>query len=861
MNDATQIALLERLKALESENQKLKKINQALITRVEAGSSNQHDPYATFEHSVHLAQQVRDKTEALNDALVSLEDTNRALTKANQQSELFRQRFIDAIESINDAFVLLDEDRRIILQNSHFNTFWLNSNLPIEQGVNLQDLKELAKVRGVIKQAYPGDIGTSPVYQLNDGRWFQLSEKRTREGGWVMLYTDITALKVAESARFEQAIEQKSILLQNLVDNISQGVVLVSSTGQIEVWNKRFSMLSQLSSHVLRSSPYFHTLQGLTELDLDVKSSTDKDYYLQTLQNGTVLEIRDHLLVSGQRIKTFTDITQRHQYAESLKNSKNWLRLITDNVPAMIAYIGKDLCFQFTNRVYLDWYKLSASALNGVSLEASRTSGDYHKLKPYVEQALAGYSISFEIEEEDRAGRISHLLKSYVPNKDSDGVVQGFFVLVRNVTARRNSALALQRAHDQLELRVSERTSELRSVNDKLLQEVEDRRSAQSNLINAKREAQRANISKTKFLAAVSHDLLQPLNAAQLFTSSVEDKLENQESKKLIGNIANSLTDLESLICTLVDISKLDAGVVTADKHAFKLGNLLDILHHEYEQIAPQYGVTIRKVSTDLVIDSDSVLLARILRNFLSNALRYTGEGKVLLGCRRKGDAVSIEVWDNGVGMSSDEVAVIFQEFKRLKDSPKAFSNGLGLGLAIVDKLSSVLAHKIDVRSEKGRGSVFSVTVPLGKLQVAQNNQAMARVSASASLQDRIVWVVDNDITICEGMNTLLTNWGCRVVTALDFESLEKQVDISNDKVDLIILDYHLNDGDTGLNIAKKINQRRVDQVPLLMITANYSQMLKNQVKKQNVLLLNKPVKPMKLKTSMLYLMAKHTNA
>lgn len=850
----TEDGLRARIAQLEAENTKLHRINDALITRVEAGSSNQYDPYATFEHSVHLAQQVREKTEALNDTLETLETTNRALTQANQQSELFKQRFIDAIESINDAFVLLDEDRRIVLQNSHFDRFWTNSNLPIEQGVNLKELKELAKTRGVIKQAYPGDLTSSPVYQLRDGRWFQLSEKQTREGGWVMLYTDITALKIAESARFEQAIEQKSTLLQNLVDNISQGVVLVSSAGQIEVWNQRFAQLSKLSLNVLRTSPYFTALQGFTELDLEAKSSSGKDYYVQTLNDGTVLEIRDHLLVSGQRIKTFTDITQRHRYAESLKSSKNWLRLITDNVPAMIAYIGKDMCFQFTNQVYLDWYKLEPGSLNGVSLEASRLAGDYGKLKPYVEQALAGYAISFEIEELDKAGATNHLLKSYVPNKDSNGVVQGFFVLVRNVTARRNSALALQKAHDQLELRVNERTSELISVNEKLLNEVEDRRRAQTNLVNAKREAQRANISKTKFLAAVSHDLLQPLNAAQLFTSSVEDTIDKPESKKLIGNIANSLSDLENLICTLVDISKLDAGVVIADKNPFKLGHLLQNLTQEYQQIAPQYGVTLKSVPTDMVVNSDSVLLARILRNFISNALRYTGKGKVLIGCRRRANTVMIEVWDNGVGMSQEELDVIFQEFKRLKGSAKAFSNGLGLGLAIVDKLSKVLSHSIDVRSTKGKGSVFSVTVPLDTLPIAQKQNTINLASA-ASLQGRIIWVVDNDITICRGMETLLASWGCDVKVATDLNELSKRADISKGHVDLIILDYHLNDGVTGLNVANEILNLRDDKPPMLMVTANYSQTLKNQVKKHDVLLLNKPVKPMKLKTSMLYLM------
>jgi len=850
-------ALRFQVATLESDNRKLRKINGALITRVEAGSSNEYDPYATFEHSVHLAQQVREKTEALNDTLATLEKTNSALSAANKQSELFKQRFIDAIESINDAFVLLDDERRIVLQNSHFDTFWRNSNLPIEQGVNLKDLKELAKVRGVIKQAYPGDGGSSPVYQLNDGRWFQLSEKRTLEGGWVMLYTDITALKEAESERLDYAIEQKSTLLQNLVDNISQGVLLISSNGQIEVWNKRFSQLSKLSETSLRSSPYYHTLKGLTELDLESKSSNDNDHYIQTLKSGTVLEIRDNLLVSGQRIKTFTDVTKRHQYAESIKHRENWLRLITDNVPAMIAYIGQDLCFQFTNKVYEDWYQLVGGSLNGVSLEQSRINGDYHKLKPFVEQALAGESISFEIEETDINGQRTYLLKSYVPNKDHNGVTLGFFVLVRNVTARRNSALALQHAHDELELRVHQRTSELSNVNDKLLREVKDRRRAQTNLINAKREAQRANISKTKFLAAVSHDLLQPLNAAQLFTSSVADTTESSQSKKLIGSIANSLTDLESLICTLVDISKLDAGVVKADKAPFKLGELLHNLHLEYQQLAPQFGVTLRAVATNLVVNSDSVLLARILRNFISNAFRYTDKGKVLIGCRRQGNKVIIEVWDNGVGMSDDELAVIFQEFRRLKGSGKAFGNGLGLGLAIVDKLSTVLNHEINVSSCKGKGSVFSVTVPIGLLVIPPlDTKQLVAHHNTGSLNGRVVWVVDNDMAICQGMATLLASWGCVISTATDLTSLTNAVNIKTDHVDLIILDYHLDNGATGLDVAAVVHQQRNDRIPTLMITANYSQNLKNQMKKKDILLLNKPVKPMKLKTSMLFLMA-----
>ena len=349
-------SLAEEVARLKLQNSKLEKINQVLMKRVEEGGGNQDEPYAAFEHSVQLAEQVKEKTQALNDTLAQLERSNRALKQANDQANIFKQRFIDAIESISDAFVLLDNDGRIILQNSHFVNFWQKSGLKIEEGVNLNDFKALAKTRGIISQAYPGDADNSPVYKLSDNRWFQLSERRTREGGWVMLYTDITALKVAESERYEKAMAQKSKLLQNLVDNLSQGVVLISSHDQVEVWNKRFVEMSKLSTQKLRSMPYFTNLQSSTELELEPKSNTQDDHYVQALSNGSVIEIRDHRLKNGKLIKTFTDITTRHRYAESLKKSESWLRLITDNVPAMIAYVGSDLKFQFTNQVYVDWY-------------------------------------------------------------------------------------------------------------------------------------------------------------------------------------------------------------------------------------------------------------------------------------------------------------------------------------------------------------------------------------------------------------------------------------------------------------------------------------------------------------------------
>ncbi|GAC04771.1 hybrid sensor histidine kinase/response regulator [Paraglaciecola chathamensis] len=850
--------LLQEIAQLRAENTKLRKINDALISRVEQGGGNQYAPYAAFEHSVHLAEQVREKTQILNETLAEVEYSHRALKQANEDANIFKQRFIDAIESISEAFVLLDSDGLILLQNSNFATFWGKTGLSIQEGANFNDLKDRAKSSGMIRRASPGGEQSSPVYQLADGRWFQLNERRTSEGGWVMLYTDITDIKVAETARYEQGMIQKSMLLQGLIDNLSQGVVMISSSNQIEVWNNRFVQMSQLSPNQLRSMPYFQHLTNLTELELSERPRNKDGYYVQTLSNGTVLEIRDHRLINGKLIKTYTDITVRHRYAESLEKNERWLRLITDNVPAMIAYIGSDLKFQFTNQVYVDWYGWPQGSLDGESIKDSRVDSDYSQLRPYIERALKGESLSFEIAENNHVGEARYLLKSYVPNRNSEGHVQGFFVLVRDITERKRNAVALQKAHDQLEIRVAERTSQLKNLNDELLIEAEERRIAQVNLTNAKREAEFANISKTKFLAAVSHDLLQPLNAAQLFTSSLADTLINTESFPVVNSLTNSLDDLENLISTLIDISKLDAGVVKADKGIFKLSELLDNLANEYQQATSQYNIELRYVPSHIMVYSDSVLLARILRNFMSNAFRYAAKGKVLLGCRRRGEHVTLEVWDTGSGIAQNQLSEIFKEFKRLKSSQSAFGNGLGLGLAIVDKIASVLGHKINVHSELGKGSVFSVSVPIAATLEPLKPLTSTQFAVNPTdFSNYRIWLVDNDISVCEGMSRLLAGWGCKIITAVSLNELKDKVDIAYDKVDILMVDYHLNDGELGLDVAQHINQIRRTALPTIMITANYSQSLKNEIKNSKILLLNKPVKPMKLKTSMLYLLRK----
>lgn len=386
-----------------------------------------------------------------------------------------------------------------------------------------------------------------------------------------------------------------------------------------------------------------------------------------------------------------------------------------------------------------------------------------------------------------------------------------------------------------MEQRVAERTAELTAVNGQLLQ--------------ATREADQANHSKTKFLAAASHDLLQPMNAARLFAASLSEQPLDHKNAQLVQALTYSLEDMESLLAALVDISKLDAGVVKPDITSFRAASLLDILGNEYLSLATDADLGFRFVSSSAVVTSDMQLLARILRNFLSNAIRYTQQGRVLLGCRRTNQGLAIEVWDTGIGIEQSKLVEVFEEFNRVNPDQGGGDKGLGLGLAIVDKMAGVLNHQIRVHSEPGRGSCFSVLVPYGELQQGNRSreQPVAALGNEQFAGKRIL-VLDNEQAICQGMQTLLQGWGCEVVTALSLQQVLAHTPWMQEGLDLIVADYHLDNGCNGLDAVAELAALTGLAPPVLLITANYSNDLKQVVRERGYRLLNKPVRPAKLK-------------
>ncbi|WP_083280393.1 hybrid sensor histidine kinase/response regulator NahK/ErcS' [Pseudomonas citronellolis] len=848
--------LLARIDELERDKLKLQRINTALIERIESSASRGDGAYGAFQHSVVLAEQVRERTDALSQAMAELKSSNQLLSDARLRAETAHQHLLDAIESISDAFVLFDPQQRIVLFNERFRALWAPTRARLGAGTRLAEVRRLAQSSGLIVEEQRSNDDEHTLYRLRDDRWVRMSERPTRDGGLVVLYTDITEIKLSETARREQAVAQKSHLLQRAVDNLSQGVAMVGAEGALELWNRRFLELCGLAP--IGAHRPFADVMGESGLPLLTPRSRGDDgaplaALEQRLFDGRMLEIRTHALPTGGFVNTFTDITERYRHAEALRESERWIRLITDQVPALIAYLNADLVYEFTNKVYEQWYRWPSGAMLGRNLREVHGAEHCRRLEPYFERALSGESVTFEIAETNLAGQERYMQRSYVPNRQADGQVAGLFVLIRDITERRRTAEALHQAYQNLEQRVRERTAELTSLNDQLKREIDERSQVEARLREAKREAEQANLSKTKFLAAVSHDLLQPLNAARLFTSALQER---GGGDGLVRNISHSLEDVENLLGTLVDISKLDAGVIKPDIAPFEVGELLGNLAAEYRQIAASEGLRLDYVACDAQVRSDLQLLARILRNLLSNAIRYTPAGRVLLGCRRRRQSLWIEVWDTGMGIPADKLGEIFQEFKRGDTQRSHQDRGLGLGLAIVEKIARMLGHRIQVGSVPGKGSRFAVEVPLARGAVrARPEPAQQAEHLVERLRGSRVWVLDNDAAICAGMRTLLEAWGCRVVTALSEEDLARQVDNFHAEADLLIADYHLDDGCNGVDAVASINARRGAPLPALMITANYSNELKQQVRELGHTLMHKPVRPMKLKTALCHLM------
>ncbi|MFV3074420.1 PAS-domain containing protein [Niveispirillum fermenti] len=402
----------------------------------------------------------------------------------------------------------------------------------------------------------------------------------------------------------------------------------------------------------------------------------------------------------------------------------------------------------------------------------------------------------------------------------------GFVAVYTDVTERHRAAEALRAANEGLERGIAERTVDLAA---------------------AKSEADRANQAKTRLLAAVSHDLLQPLHAARLFISAALDR----GPDALVNQADAALRSVEHLLGDLLDITKLDTGVVKPNRTPVSIDDVLRPLTDELAVVAKRHGLDLRWVPCRANVDTDAVLLRRIVQNLLANALRYTPRGRILVGCRRLPGAVRVEVWDTGPGIPEEKQREIFQEFRQLGNGPGDRDKGLGLGLSIVERFAAILEHRVGLRSTVGRGSCFSVEVPLAtRAALPQRQTAGASV---AGLEGTLVLCVENEPAIAQATIALLSGWSCEVVWG---QTGAAALSALGDRVpDIVLTDFHLDHGLSGLESLTLI-RTRFPSLPAAVITADRSDGVKDSVAAANCRIIYKPVRPGALRALLSHMLA-----
>jgi signal transduction histidine kinase/CheY-like chemotaxis protein len=406
------------------------------------------------------------------------------------------------------------------------------------------------------------------------------------------------------------------------------------------------------------------------------------------------------------------------------------------------------------------------------------------------------------------------------------GVVTTF----TDITASVEAAEALERSNETLERRVRERTEELTRLN--------------AALARAKGEADAANISKTKFLAAASHDILQPLNAARLYVTSLIER-GGREDRRLIDNIDASLEAVEEIFGALLDMSRLDTGALRPEFASCRIDELMRQIELEFAPLAATKGLDLTFVPCSLVVRSDRRLLRRLLQNLVSNAIKYTPAGRVLVGCRRQNDVVRIDVYDTGVGIPQSKWRDIFVEFHRL-DQGARIARGLGLGLSIVERVARVLGSRIELESESGRGSHFAITIPRSTEAPTELPAREGTRVDSGQLAGITALCIDNEPSVLDGMETLLRGWGCEVLKA---PGLALALDAVSDKSIVpngLLVDYHLDQGN-GIEAIIAL-RRRLGDLPAILITADRSPDVRELARNEGVQVLHKPLKPAALR-------------
>ncbi len=509
-------------------------------------------------------------------------------------------------------------------------------------------------------------------------------------------------------------------------------------------------------------------------------------------------------------VAMFDEASQRLQFSGEL------LQTAIENIDQGVAVVDQDMRLVAWNSRYVEMFDLPAELVivgqpigDLIAHNLGRTETDPALVAEEVEKRLghmrAGRRHALEREQPD--GRILRITGNPTPQR-------GYVTSYTDITADR-------RQEQALETMVEERTQQLTEANAAL---------------------EKATRSKTRFLAAASHDLVQPMNAARLFTSALAEEIDDEitEARTLIRQIDHSIDMADKLLRTLLDISKLDAGGLKANPVEMAIGQLFDDLATQFEGRAADKGLEIRVVDSSAWVHADRGMLTSIMQNLISNAVRYTDEGRILLGARRRGAGLELQVWDTGPGIAEDQQQAVFEEFRQLRSHSN--SEGVGLGLALAQRLAGMLGSEIRLASAPGKGSCFSLTLPTIDPPSRESRKVAAPSAAQGSFENLTVLCIDNDPKALEALSLLLARWGCTVITATRLAEVEA------DCPDLLILDYQLDDDVTGDEIFAALVERWGRKPPVILLTAEDSDKTLALSRNLGFERLLKPASPMALR-------------
>jgi signal transduction histidine kinase len=515
--------------------------------------------------------------------------------------------------------------------------------------------------------------------------------------------------------------------------------------------------------------------------------------------------------------------------------SETGLRRALDFIPQGLAVFDAELRLVASNARYRELLDLPAALvvagtpLYDIALYVGRRGdlgpGDAIQLAARRVETLTNAAGSVT----QRLGKQGQTLEFHSSRLPEGGLVISF----ADVSARVDAEAALEQSNQSLEERVEERTATLLRVN--------------AELDSARKKADAANRDKTRFLAAASHDLLQPLNAARLYTATLIERAGGTESEALAHSIEASLNAVEEIMSALLDMSRIDSGALTPQPAPFEMADLLGKIAVEFAPLAREKSITLRLPKSMLVANADRMLVARIVQNLVSNAIKYTRPGgRVLVGCRRRGGRVRLDVIDTGIGFNRDQHGLLFAEFSRLEQGAR-MAQGLGLGLSIVERLVAAMGLVLELQSVEGKGSRFSLTLPGGKM--AKSVSVEGRAGEVASLAGLRVLCVDNERAVLDAMDGLLSGWGCDVRSARSLKDIDKDGILIGWLPDLVLMDYHL-DQTSGLDAVEWLRHNVGGHLPAALVTADRTAAVRALAEERGIAVVTKPVKPAALRAA-----------